>query len=198
MNRYSWVVRMIPWLLLGVIFFFVVSSYANPCSPSTSSYVVTFFNYLVPCAPPPPSSPSAKATTKDASLALTLESGSIRTHGIFTVDLYLRPSQTPVNLVYALLSYPTSVALLAQDTHMSPFALRLADPDAADAARETIQMQPSPGIMQPVRVAAFTFEATRPGTFFITIASSSHVLANDGFGTDILGTIQGVSVTVTP
>jgi hypothetical protein len=40
------------------------------------------------------------------------------------------------------------------------------------------------------------FEALRTGTATITIASSSQVLANDGFGTNVLGSVEDASITI--
>jgi hypothetical protein len=87
------------------------------------------------------------------------------------------------------------VRLISKDESVSPFAVRLGD-QASDPLNETIQVQPSPGIESVAPLARFTFEALRTGTATITIASSSQVLANDGFGTNVLGSVEDASITI--
>ena len=114
----------------------------------------------------------------------------------FVVTLELDATRTPVNAVDAALAYPGSlVRLVSKDESITPFAIRLGG-QTSSSLNETIQVQPNPGIASVAPLAAFTFKALEPGTAAITIASSSEVLANDGFGTNVLGSVQNVSLLI--
>ena len=138
------------------------------------------------------------ATGKNASLIIAVSS-TVGLDSAFTVDLLVEPSGTPINLVYATLIYPTSsVRLIGKDESMSPFAIRLSDPTKADTLDEVIQAQPNPGIDQLAMLAQFTFVAVRSGTITIGVAPSSSVFANDGLGTNVLGSIETSPITILP
>jgi hypothetical protein len=102
-----------------------------------------------------------------------------------------------VNAVDAVVTYQSaSVRLVAKDESVSPFDIRLGR--APNSLNETIQVQPNPGVESVAPLARFTFQALKAGTATITVASSSQVLANDGFGTEVLGRIEDASITVQP
>jgi hypothetical protein len=120
----------------------------------------------------------------------------VRVGDSFPVTLAVDASGTPVNAVDVVIDYPSSsVRLVAKDESESPFAMRLGD-QGSDSLDETIQVQPNPGIESTAPLATFTFQALKAGTATITVAPSSEVLANDGFGTDVLGPVQNTSINI--
>jgi hypothetical protein len=151
---------------------------------------------LLPCPASPLSVPLVKATKK-AGLTLVVPAGiAVRVGDSFPVTLELDATATPVNAVDVALTYPTSsVRLVSKDESVSPFAIQFGDLPS-DALNETMQVQPSPGVQSVATLARFTFQALGTGTATITVASSSRVLANDGFGTDVLGSIKNISLTI--
>ena len=177
---------------VGVIV--VLSSlHFSPCN-NTSSIIFSLERNLVPCPASPP--PPARATGKVALMLVVPESTPIRVGDSFVVTLELDATGTPVNAVDAALAYPDSlVRLVSKDESITPFAIRLGG-QTSSSLNETIQVQPNPGIASVAPLAAFTFKALEPGTAAITIASSSEVLANDGFGTNVLGSVQNVSLLI--
>ncbi len=194
-KKHLWLVHIFFWVLIAFLILFLVVRVNEPCPPSLSTMQMTFFQSLLPCNPPPPP-PPIRATEKNASLVLAPPVTLVKVGDRFLVPLIVRPSDFPINVVYASLAYPTSVRLIAQDASSSPFAIRLHDPDDDDSLQETMQMQPGPGINWPASLATFTFLALRPGVVSISITSGSQVLADDGFGTNVLGSLTNATITI--
>jgi hypothetical protein len=168
------------------------SAHFAPCD-IPGLMILNVENSLPPC--PEPSLLPERAN-KHVTLTLVIPQGMVVHVGdSVEVTLELDATATPVNALDVLIAYPTSViSLVAKDESMTPFGIRLGQtPDTLD---ETIQVQPTPGISSVTQVARFTFRARSAGTAAVTIASSSEVLANDGFGTDVLGSVENVSITV--
>ncbi|MGA2113125.1 MAG: hypothetical protein ABSH56_00035 [Bryobacteraceae bacterium] len=157
--------------------------------------ILNFDSGLVPYSAPAAVLSPARATGT-VSLALVMPQGAAVSPGdTFQVRLLLDAASTPVNAVDAVISYPSSsMRLIARDESVSPFTMRLGN--TPDVLSEVIEVQPNPGVRGVAPLAQFTFEALRPGMATIAIASSSEVLANDGFGTEVLGSVQDASVSI--
>lgn len=182
----------------AMILLFVVqfnSANGAPCG-SGSSIILSVIQSLVPCPESFPPAPLVAATGKVALMLIVPRGTVVHAGDSFPVMLEVDATGTPVNAVDVAIVYPGSlVRLISKDESVSPFAVRLGD-QATDPLNETIQVQPSPGIESVAPLARFTFEALRTGTATITIASSSQVLANDGFGTNVLGSVEDASITI--
>jgi hypothetical protein len=117
----------------------------------------------------------------------------------FSVDLVVDPKGIDINAVGAKITYTTSTAhLTSNDEAMSPFPLHLTEPFAPVDFSRVVQVAPNPGVTVSSTLAQFNFIALSPGTTTITLGTSSLVLANDGFGTDVLGSLQNATVTILP
>jgi hypothetical protein len=88
------------------------------------------------------------------------------------------------------------VKLVAKDESVSGFAISFDHP--IDPPELIMQLQPNPGVSTLTPLAVFAFEALMPGEVTITLTSSARVLANDGFGTDVLGSVDSATVTILP
>jgi hypothetical protein len=179
--------------VVGIVIVLPLSLWSAPCN-GTSSILMTVQQGLLPCPAYAPNPPLVRAT-QQVTLMLVIPHGIVVHVGdSFPVTLFVNASGTPVNAVDAVLAYPPSVGLVAKDESVSSFALRFHQ--ASNSLDKVIQVQPNPGIAGTAALAKFTFQALQKGVVMISIASSSEVLANDGFGTNILGPLQNASITV--
>lgn len=189
--------HVILWSVLGVFVVSFATRLIDPCGRGAALTMAIVPADLAPCTTQSPNQSPVKASGANAVLILTASPSIVREGSMFTVELSVNPSGTAVNLVHAALVYPTtSVKLIAKDESMSPFAIHLGDLDKEDALGEITQVQPNPGINQLARIARFAFTALQPGTISIGIASGSKVLANDGYGTDVLGFTRSLPITI--
>jgi hypothetical protein len=157
-------------------------------------------NYaLMPCpaATEPVLPPPIPETRKDAAFVFIPASSIASVGSSFRLTLAVDPKGIPVNAVGAFVTYPTDlVKLVAKDESVSGFAISFDHP--SDPPELIMQLQPNPGVSTLTPLAAFTFEALMPGEVTITLTSSARVLANDGFGTDVLGSVGSATVTILP
>jgi hypothetical protein len=180
-------------LALGAI---LVISFIN-LDPCRTLSIVLFSvrpSLLVPCTI---QNHAVLPTVKgSASLILLPATSSVQAGDSFSVLLEVDATATPINAVSALITYPSDLLkLVKRDDSVSLFAISLGDPSILNYV---IQGQMNPGITGLVPLARFTFIALAPGAATIGVASSAQVLANDGFGTFILGSIQPASVVIKP
>jgi hypothetical protein len=163
----------------------------GPCYSQAS--ILSFFEKeIVPCN----SHALARQTKKDAVLELVPATTSVKVGQSFSLALVVDPKGIDINAVGVRVDFPSTTLLTAKDETMSPFPLHLTDPTASSDLRRAIQVIPNPGITASATIAEFTFKVLTPGTTTIIINSSSIVLANDGFGTDVLGSIKNAAITV--
>ena len=173
----------------------------NPCA-GTSVMTFNVDPSLLPCpasATEEQDRTPKQTTTKSAVLALKAGSSTVVVGNRFSVVEYFDPGGISVNAIDAVITYPTSVLkLISKDESVSPFAIRFHDNAAGNttssALNEIIQVQPNPGIDYSAPLAVLTFIAIHSGTATIAFTSSSQTLANDGFGTNILGSLEDASV----
>ena len=179
--------------VVGIVIVLPLSLWSAPCN-ETSSILINVQQGLLPCPAYAPNPPLVRAT-QQVTLMLVIPHGIVVHVGdSFPVTLFVNASGTPVNAVDAVLAYPPSVGLVAKDESVSSFAVRFHQ--SSNSLSEVIQVQPNPGIAFLAPLAKFTFQALQKGVVSISIASSSEVLANDGFGTDVLGPVQNASITI--
>ena len=134
---------------------------------------------------------------KDAMLKLIPSTTVIKVGQSFSVSLVVDPKGININAVSVRITNTTNtVTIVSDDESMSPFLLHLTAPLAEADFKRVVQIQPNPGITTPAVIARFTFVAVAPGSTTIMIATSSLILANDGFGTDVLGSVQNATFTV--
>ncbi len=115
---------------------------------------------------------------------------------IIKIILSVEPFGAPVNLVNSYISYSTStLKLLAIDYDSSPFSIFMTGVDSPGRITATA-FNPSPGISKRSEVAALFFRVLDPGEVELKIMRGSSVMANDGFGTDVLGQTAGLRFPV--
>jgi len=173
----------------------LASMHFMPCT-DVSAILLNIVGSALPC-PAAPAAASVGPSTSKVTLMLVIPQGTVvRVGDSFPVTLFINASGTPVNALDATIEYPSSsVRLISNDESISSFAIHL-DQNNSDVSNETIQIQPNPGIASLAPVAKFTFTALRAGIVTFTLASSSEVLANDGLGTDVLGSVEAASITI--
>jgi hypothetical protein len=181
--------------VIGAAVILVAVQFA-PCSAG-SLMILNMQRLQLPC---PGSSVAPQSAGRDlgkVTVQLAIPPGSVvRVGGTFAVTLEVNTSGTAVNALDVTIAYPSSsVQLIAKNESMSPFTIHLGESHSG-VSNETIQVQPNPGIASSATIARLTFRALRAGSVTFTIASSSEVLANDGSGTDVLGSLQNASITI--
>jgi hypothetical protein len=176
-------------LVLGFCTFLWIGN--SPCY-STASIFSYFTTKFEPCN----ARTLSRETRKDASLILVPSATSTRVGQTFSVDLVVNPGGLDINAVGAKIIHSSSTQLMSNDESMSPFMIHLTEPFAPTDISRVAQVEPNPGITTSSTVAIFYFVALSPGTTTIILTTSSLILANDGFGTDVLGSIQNATIAV--
>jgi hypothetical protein len=106
------------------------------------------------------------------------------------------PAGQSINLVDAELNYSTSTLKLVEiDSSVADFYMNLISGKSTGAA-SIIAMQPWPGIATSSVVADLVFLALDSGRAEINFNQESMVLANDGYGTDVLSTTESASFLI--
>lgn len=176
---------------LGVVLIVALVN-LSPCQ-SSASILLNIRQTLIPC--------SVKnqviwpTVRNSATLELIPATSTVRVGNTFSILLQIDATATPVNAVGALVTYSNNVKLIKKDDSVSAFSISFGDPSVQSYVMEG---QPNPGVVGLEPITKFTFMAIAPGTATISIASSAKVLANDGNGTLILGSIEPAVVMVKP
>lgn len=183
--------------VIGAAVILVAMQFA-PCSAG-SLMILNMHQLQLPCPGSSVVPQGVGRSLGEVTVQLPIPQGSVVHVGdTFGLTLEVNPSGTAVNALDITIAYPSSsVQLLAKDESMSPFAIHLGK-GRSGVSNETIQVQPNPGIASSATIARLTFKALRVGTITFTIASSSEALANDGSGTDVLGSVGSATVVVKP
>ncbi|MBU4216319.1 hypothetical protein L6270_02010 [Candidatus Parcubacteria bacterium] len=134
-----------------------------------------------------------RATEKTASLDMNIINPSA-TSTSFTIRVSTNPNGQAVNAVGALINFSTSTVKATDiDLKNSFCALLIANTIDNQIGQINIMCgKPYPGVNTEATIAEITFEKLNTATSSISFASSSMVLANDGFGTDVLKTLNNL------
>jgi len=134
-----------------------------------------------------------RATEKTASLDMNIASSSA-TSTNFTVKVSTDPNGQAINAVGALINYSTStVKAIKIDLTNSFCALFIANTIDNQTGQINVMCgKPYPGVNTESTIAEITFQRLTNATSSIAFDPSSMVLANDGFGTDVLRTINNL------
>ncbi|MEI7497777.1 MAG: hypothetical protein WCK11_00655 [Candidatus Falkowbacteria bacterium] len=113
------------------------------------------------------------------------------TDNLVRLDVIVDPHGQSINLVNAPLTYSSStLRLVKTDYDSSAFSLFLSNVDTAGSV-SFVAMQPAPGINTRTIVTSFYFEVIGQGPALFTVGTDAEVMANDGFGTNILAKSSG-------
>lgn len=144
------------------------------------------------------------AHAQGASLYLGPATGSFSVGDIFTVSVYLNTGGQAVNAVEADLSFPPDkLQVVSPATGTSFIQIWVNQPSYSNRAG-TLSFQgtvPTPGINAGAALlSTVTFRVVDTGTAVVKFLDTSHVLLNNGQGTDILSqTTDGIyTLTVPP
>ena len=114
----------------------------------------------------------------------------------FRIRVMVDPAGQSINLVDAELYYSTSTLYLVEiDTTNSDFSLNLIGNTNLGTA-SLIAMQPWPGVATSSLVADLVFLSLAPGTAEVDFRPESTVLANDGYGTDVLKSAEAIDFII--
>ncbi len=133
------------------------------------------------------------ATEKTASLNMGLDEQNTDSD-TSVVKISTNPNGQAINAVGVLINFATSTIII-KDINTSNSFCTLFIVNTIDNQNGQINIicgKPYPGISTEATIAEITFQKLTSSAPDITFASSSMVLANDGFGTDILKTINNL------
>jgi hypothetical protein len=181
--------KIISYALISLLSFNFASIMALAETPDLNSYELNEVNLPAEEIDGTERTPLAAAADQSAVLDMRLlTAGKIVAGQEIVVDLLVQPNGQAINLVNTTINFPTSTLILKKVDHLkSPFALYFIYPDK-DGSVEVTAMQPFPGIAEEAVIATLTFETIVTAEANLTLADNSSVLANDGFGTEVLGT----------
>jgi len=134
-----------------------------------------------------------QATEKTASLDMNLIN-LIATSTTFTVRVSTNPNGQAINAVGALINFSTS-SIKALNINFENSFCELFIFDTIDNENGQVNImcgKPYPGVNTESTIAEITFQRLNTATSSIAFDSSLMVLANDGFGTDVLKTMNNL------
>ena len=139
-------------------------------------------------------------TAHAATLAVSSASVHVTTGDIVTVRVVVNSSDQAINTAEGTLNFPPDVLqALSIDKSSSVFTIWVQDPSFSNSAGQVNFSGglPTPGYQgSGGTVLSATFVARQAGTATLSLSDAS-VRANDGMGTDVLTTANGLTVTVT-
>ena len=146
--------------------------------------------------PRAPLEPASFRRSAELMLARFVGQEELTVGQLLRVRVMIDPAGQSINLVDAELTFSSSTLRLIQiDSDPSDFSLHLVSNKETGVA-SLIAMQPWPGIATSSVVADLVFMAQGSGPAEINFAPASSVLANDGFGTDVLKMASAINFTV--
>jgi len=108
-------------------------------------------------------------------------------------DIMVNSGKQSMNLVYAVVHYPSDKLMFnAISFENSAFSLFLKEINIEKGTVTILAIQPFPGIQGIARVAHLQFDPLVKGDVNLTWGDHSVVLANDGFGTNILDNVVNI------
>ncbi|NTW22401.1 hypothetical protein HGA34_02525 [Candidatus Falkowbacteria bacterium] len=135
--------------------------------------------------------------TRSASLSIEADLPAAVTLGqTISVRLMVNPGESAINVAKASLAYTAeTLTLVAIDGEDAPFSI-IFDNQTGIGELAVTGMQPAPGISAKAQVAELYFIAAAPGEARIDFLPGSMVLANDGYGSDVLASAQGTAFAI--
>lgn len=121
-----------------------------------------------------------------------------REGNLIALDLVVEPHQAEINTVSAEISYPTNKISLKELSKNNSFCSFFIE-EKIDKAAGIIKIScatPYPGTDKTSRVITLFFEGLEKGGADISLSDNSLVLANDGYGTNVLKEIVGQEIIV--
>lgn len=147
------------------------------------------------------SSTNVLAQTASASLLFSPSQGTFEVGSTFDVAIVINTNNKSINAVKLDLTFPADKLQVVDPSAGTSFiSLWVSQPSFSNSAG-TASFEgglPNPGInSSAAQVATIKFRAKSPGTAVLNISASSQLLANDGVGTNVLGTRGSASFNLT-
>lgn len=141
------------------------------------------------------STPSHAST---ATLYLATTQGTVLLNSIVSIDLFVSSPQQSVNTYDVTVNFDNNfVRPLFINKAGSLCTIYVRELAIGETNARITCGQPTPGFQGNLgKIAMISFQTLREGTTGITISPSSQVLANDGNGTNILGSTRGVTLNI--
>jgi hypothetical protein len=111
----------------------------------------------------------------------------------FTLDLVVDPSGEEINAVETEISFPTdklSLESLSKENSFCSFFIEEKTDNVAGKIKISCTA-PYPGTDKLSNVASLTFKIINAGAADLSLSADSLVLANDGYGTNVLKDLKG-------
>jgi hypothetical protein len=117
---------------------------------------------------------------------------------LISIDLVVEPHQAEINTVSTEISYPIDKISFKEMSKENSFCSFFIE-NNVDAINGKIKIScasPYPGTDKTSRVITLYFKGLKKGLAEISLSDDSLVLANDGYGTNVLNEITGQKITV--
>lgn len=176
------------------LFILTLAATGHIFSTAADSVADLKLNNVQPPNAPPRLKRAAPATEKNAVLELSQIKKDSQN---ITLRVSIDPNGTPVNLVSAIISYPKDL--------VRPVAIKSENSDFYILLDETVDEQQKlifvnyiipQGINKKSVVADLIFYPRKSGLAAFSFSDKSVVLANDGYGTNVLRNSKGVTLNI--
>jgi len=144
-------------------------------------------------------SPVSSSTQLPATLTMLPSSGSFYEGDVIQVLALVHTGSQPINAVRAHISYPSDLMEIIQISSDASFCSFFVEQEFDNQTGQIIYScgAPSPGFSGEFGlVGTFYFRMKKTGYANLQFAQDSTVLANDGFGTDLLSGTSGASFNI--
>ena len=141
---------------------------------------------------------SSKAEEKTVSLFIQGDQEYSLTEKEIKLSVMLDSRKQFINATSVVISYPKdTLNLLEIDTIESNFSIFLEkEIDQKHGTVIITCLQPFPGVMGKVNIVNLVFQPFKKGEAWVKILEDSMVLANDGYGTDVLNKVSGAQFSI--
>lgn len=127
----------------------------------------------------------AQAAAKTASLFITPVKE--RSNGLITIDLVLEPGGEEANAVETEIYFDSNQLEVAEINKEKTFCQMFVEENLSTPGKIKLScLAPYPGTKEISNVYTIVFKQKNIGESWITLSPNSQVLANDGYGTNIL------------
>lgn len=141
---------------------------------------------------------ASKAEEKTVSLFIQSDQRYSLTEKEVKLNIVLDSEKGFINATSVIISYPKDILnLVAIDTTESDFSIFLEkEIDQKHGTAIITCLQPFPGIIGKANIVNLVFQPLKKGDAWVKISEDSMVLANDGYGTDVLNEVSGTQFLI--
>lgn len=119
-----------------------------------------------------------------------------KNNGLFSLDLVVDPNGEEINTVSTEISFPANklfLKSLSKDDSFCSFFIEENIDNALGKIKITC-LDPYPGTAKISNVVSLTFKKINSGAADLNLSDDSLVLANDGYGTNVLKNLSGQTI----